>query len=124
MRKGIYVALGVAGITGLLIASNLRHPHVSSMDIDGDRLLKMARQIQPEDQPEEAQKFFALKRSPDGTSPISAQRYLRARRRARRMPQHSTPQDDMLPSEDEMERTRSLQPEFFGSWTQLGPGNI
>jgi photosystem II stability/assembly factor-like uncharacterized protein len=123
MRERILVALGIIGITGLLIAPNL-HPGVSGRDIDARKLEQMARQIQPEDQPEQAQEFFTLKRSPDRISPIPGERYLRAIRKARRMPQHSTPRDAMLPSEADMARTNSVQPEFLGSWTQLGPGNI
>jgi hypothetical protein len=124
MRKGIYVALCFTVIAVLLIAPNLGHRRVSSNDSDAGRLQQMARQIEPEDQPQEAQEFFRLKRSPDGISPISAQRYLRAMRRARQMPQHSTPLDAMLPSEEETRKTGEVSPEFFGSWTQLGPGNI
>src|SRR5215471_9742101 len=124
MRKVIYVALGIILITGLLIAPDRRHRSLSSQDVDAGRLLQMARHIQPEDQPEEAQEFFRLKRSPDRTSPISMRRYLRAMRRARQMPQYSTSRDAMLPSEEESGRAPGVEPEFFGSWTQLGPGNI
>jgi hypothetical protein len=124
MRERLFVALGIFGIAGLLIAPGIFRPVSFSKHIDVSKLERLAKQIIPEDQPEQAEEFFVSKRSPDGISPVPVQRYLRAMRKASRMPQYSTARDAMLPSEEAIRKSGSVSPEFLGSWTQLGPGNI
>ena len=77
----------------------------------------------PFDQPAQANEHFLLKRSPDGRTPINAQRYLDAIEQMKRMPQYSTSNRKRLPSLREMQAA-SIEPEALGAWTQLGPGNI
>src|SRR5262249_446830 len=124
MLKACYLALFLVVIAGILISPGLNGPGSANKELRGSMLEQMARQIMPDDQPQEAQEFFALKGAPDGISPIPVERYLRGIRKARRMPQYSTARDAMLPSEEQTRKTGAVAPEFLGSWTQLGPGNI
>ena len=75
------------------------------------------------DQPAEASEYFLLKRSPDGHSPIPVKRYADAVEHTKRMPQYSTAYNRALPSLDDL-RASSIEPDAFGAWTSLGPGNI
>src|SRR5262249_4294869 len=124
MRKEIYVAVAIIGLCGMVTLPGLGLRRKRNTPVSGARLEELAKRIIPEDQPEQAEEFFALKRSTDGISHIPIERYLRAMRKARRMPRHSTPLDAMLPSEEQNPKQCFVEPELFGSWTQLGPGNI
>src|SRR5215831_5067117 len=124
MRKEIYVAVAIIGLCGMLTLPDLGPRRKASTSVSGSRLDQMAKRLIPEDQPEQAEEFFALKRSTDGISHIPIERYLRAMRKVKRMARHSTPLDAMLPSEEQARKQGFVEPEFLGSWTQLGPGNI
>jgi hypothetical protein len=93
----------------------------------GHRRLSSTADIQKEavpfDQPDEANEYFLLKRSPDGRSPIQVQRYLDAIEHVKRMPHYSTADKTNLPPFSE-NRTASVEPQALGAWTPLGPGNI
>jgi hypothetical protein len=75
------------------------------------------------DQPDEANEYFLLKRSPDGQSPIQVQRYLEAIEHMKRMPQYSTANRTNLPPLGEIQAA-AVEPQALGAWTPLGPGNI
>ena len=75
------------------------------------------------DQPDEANEYFLLKRSPDGHSPIQVQRYLEAIERVKRMPQYSTASRTNLPPLRDIQAA-AIEPQALGAWTPLGPGNI
>ena len=75
------------------------------------------------DQPAEANEYFLLKRSPDGSSPVHFQRYLDAIEHSKRMPRYSTAHRTVLPSLDEIQAA-DVETQALGAWTPLGPGNI
>lgn len=77
----------------------------------------------PFDKPAEANEHFLLKRSPDGRTPLDVQRYVDAIEHSKRMPQYSTANRSILPSQRELQAA-SIEPESLGAWTALGPGNI
>lgn len=77
--------------------------------------------VRPFDQPAEAQAFFLKKRSPDGASPISAQRYLEAREAMKGMPVYSTASKSFLGGPA---GPASPNGSTLGVWQWLGPGNV
>jgi PKD repeat protein len=78
----------------------------------------------PFDQPDEAERFYVMKRSPDGVSPISTERYFQALEKMRSMPQYSTAAGAPLPSRAELARSGAKPLAILGTWSWLGPGNI
>ncbi len=75
------------------------------------------------DEPDEAQQFFLFKRSPDKKSPIGAEAYLKAQKRAERMPGYSIASNTRLPSKSDA-KLAGIEATSLDGWTQLGPANI
>jgi photosystem II stability/assembly factor-like uncharacterized protein len=81
------------------------------------------RELERFDEPDEAQEFFLFKRSPDQKSPVGAQRYLKAREQAERMPGYSIASGARLPSKRDA-RLAGVESTSLDGWTELGPANI
>ena len=71
------------------------------------------------DQPEEAERYYQLKRAPVGETVIPVERYISAANHIRRMPVYSTARASRLPGSGGF----SIEAEL-SEWVQLGPGNI
>jgi photosystem II stability/assembly factor-like uncharacterized protein len=96
------------------------------------------RELRRADQPDKAQEFYAMKRSPDGKSAIPVERYLTAVKQMEGMPQYSTALNRVTPSRSELKaqaaksvksaaQTGDVQANaatLAEDWTPLGPGNI
>jgi hypothetical protein len=77
------------------------------------------------ERPDERQRFFIRKRSPDGVSPLPMEKYLKALEQMELMPQYSTVAGKILPSRAQigMLGTREALG-ALGTWKWLGPGNV
>ncbi|HET9532455.1 MAG TPA: hypothetical protein VFQ92_19005 [Blastocatellia bacterium] len=106
-----------------LVGPRLNERLATDASYASNRAKFAGKKVKPYDQPAEAEEFYRMKRSPDGVSPVPADRYIKAIERANRMPQYSTAAAIALPPLEKMERA-GLRPAAFGTWTQLGPGNI
>lgn len=71
------------------------------------------------DQPEEAERYYQLKRAPAGETAIPVERYISAMNHIKRMPVYATALASRLPAN----RGYSIEAEL-SQWVQLGPGNI
>jgi photosystem II stability/assembly factor-like uncharacterized protein len=90
----------------------------------GPRSPRIKRALTPFDAPEEAARFFLMKRSPDGKSPIGPEKYFEAIERMQTMPQYSTALSLALPSRAKLARPGAKPLAALGTWTWLGPGNV
>ncbi|HTO12128.1 MAG TPA: hypothetical protein VMQ51_11190, partial [Candidatus Binatia bacterium] len=89
------------------------------------RLKRKIAKLKRQDQPNERQEFFALKRRAPGEQDLPVERYLQAREHMRLMPLHSTAGGDVRhPSTSALGIDFPTAAAFLGSWTPLGPGNI
>lgn len=96
----------------------------SSERPDRLRERETARREMGSEQPDERQKFFLRKRSPDGVSPIPMEKYVRALKHMELMPQYSTVAGQNLPSRAETAKTSIGHLGALGTWSSLGPGNV
>jgi len=81
-----------------------------------------ARGAEPNDEPEEAMKFYLQKRLPEGERDLPVERYLEAKEQMELMPQYSTALGTLLPSRAALAANPEQQK--LGTWTALGPGNV
>jgi photosystem II stability/assembly factor-like uncharacterized protein len=81
------------------------------------------RELKRFDQPDDAHRFYLLKRVPEGASSLPVERYLAALEQIKEMPQHFTPLNTLLPSRNAL-GPAAAELSSLGTWTQLGPGNI
>jgi hypothetical protein len=83
------------------------------------------------ERPDERQRFFLRKRSPDGVSPLPMEKYVKALEHVDQMPQYSTEAGQILPSRVELRRNirglgavATAAGPALGTWSWLGPGNV
>jgi uncharacterized membrane protein len=76
------------------------------------------------DEPEEAARWYWLKRSPDGISPLPVEKYFEALEKMQSMPQYSTALRARLSSRAQLARSGAKPAAALGAWSWLGPGNI
>ena len=77
------------------------------------------------DQPAEAAEYYRLRRLPAGEQEIPVEKYLTAKVNMDAMPQYSSAQNRVLPSNHELKTRRTeAMTEALGTWAPLGPGNI
>jgi uncharacterized protein (TIGR03437 family) len=80
------------------------------------------RGAEPNDEPDEAMKYYRQKRLPEGETELPIERYLEAKEQMDAMPQYSTELGRFLPTRAELAAYPDQQ--RLGAWTALGPGNI
>lgn len=83
---------------------------------------KAVRGPKPFDKPSEAERFYILKRAPDGVSPIPTEWVAAAVAAAARMPRYSTRTNQLLTARSALAVPDALA--ALGNWTYLGPGNV
>ncbi len=77
------------------------------------------------DKPDEAAQYLLKRRLPDGKDSLPVELYLEAQQRMRDLPQYSTLQRALLPSQREIAKSsQMLAPTDLRGWTPLGPGNV
>jgi len=76
------------------------------------------------DEPDEAARWYWIKRSPDGVSPLPVEKYFEALEKMQAMPQYSTALRAQLSSRAQLARSGMSPAAALGTWSWLGPGNI
>ncbi len=95
----------------------------SSSGKDPARKGRKDRERKAFDKPAEAERFYILKRSPDGVSPIPTEWVAEAVEKASRMPRYSTRSNRLVtPKSGGAFASEALA--TLGTWTPLGPGNV
>src|SRR5262249_51972295 len=104
------------------ISSPLFTPRTQVARQSEGRVKAAQQDLERYDRPDEAVKFYRLKRIPKGETEIPVERYLAAREQMQQMRQYSTAQERFLPSREEMKNDTEQM--ALGTWAPLGPGNI